>query len=206
MVRPCSLLHGPTAPPPPPPLCMDWPSSLLLRFFRQVVLPYLAGTHCTILTSALVFGGNIFTHPLAIVLLYKQYSWSYHQVHKGGSLLVLGVCQLVGHRLVVPLLLWPQLVMHWLVMHALAKDSPGWPGDVSVTDQPCVHAIYMEDHRRQTTDSCKKLMVSVPKTTPFPFSQLRHRASLSLILAPARTPRIRHTSSKIQDGRRSVRP
>ena len=70
----------------PPPLCMDRPSSLLLRFFRQVVLPYLAGTHCTILTSALVFGGNIFTHPLAIVLLYKQHSWSYHQVHKGGSL------------------------------------------------------------------------------------------------------------------------
>ena len=24
---------------------------------------YLAGTHCTIPTSALVFGGNIFTHP-----------------------------------------------------------------------------------------------------------------------------------------------
>ena len=49
----------------------------------------------------------------------------------------------------MPLLLRPQLVMHWLVMHALAKDSPGWPGDVSVTDLPCVHAIYMEDHRRQ---------------------------------------------------------
>ena len=32
-------------------------------FFRQVVLPYLAGTHCTIFTSALVFGGNIVTHP-----------------------------------------------------------------------------------------------------------------------------------------------
>ena len=61
----------------------------------------------------------------------------------------------------MPLLLRPQLVMHWLVMHALAKDSPGWPGDVSVTDLPCVHAIYMQDHRRQTTDSCKKLMVSV---------------------------------------------
>ena len=51
--------------------------------------------------------------------------------------------------------------MHWLVMHALAKGSPGWPGDVSATDLPCVHAIYMEDHRRQTMDSCKKLMVSV---------------------------------------------
>ena len=74
---------------------------------------------------------------------------------------MLGICQLVGHRLVMPLLLRPQLVMHWLVMHALAKDSPGWPGDVSVTDLPCVHAIYMEDHRRQTTDSCKKLMVYV---------------------------------------------
>ena len=53
------------------------------------------------------------------------------------SLRVLGVCQLVGHRLVMPLLLRPQLVMHWLVMHALAKDSPGLPGDVSVTDLPC---------------------------------------------------------------------
>ena len=50
------------------------------------------------------------------------------------SLRVLGVCQLVGHRLVMPLLLRPQLVMHWLVMHVLAKDSPGWPGDDSVTD------------------------------------------------------------------------
>ena len=60
--------------------------------------------------------------------------------HKGGSLCALGICQLVGHRLVMPLLLRPQLVMHWLVMHALAKDSPGWPGDVSVTDLPCVHA------------------------------------------------------------------
>ena len=54
---------------------------------------------------------------------------------------MLGICQLVGHRLVVPLLLRPQLVMHSLVMHALAKDSPGWPGDVSVTDLQCVHAI-----------------------------------------------------------------
>ena len=54
-------------------------------------------------------------------------------------------------------------------MHALAKDSPGWPGVVSVTDLPCVHAIYMEDHRRQTTDSCKKLMVSVCETTPLSF-------------------------------------
>ena len=103
----------------------------------------------------------------------------------------------------MPLLLRPQLVMHWLVMYALAKDSPGWPGDVSVTspgqpglsfaDLPCVHAIYMEDHRRQTMDSCKKLMVSVCETTPFPFSLLRHRASLVVILAPARTPRIRYT-------------
>ena len=98
---------------------------------------------------------------------------------------MLSVCQLVGHRLVMPLLLRPQLVMHWLVMHALAKDSPGWPGDVSVTDLPCVHAIYMEYHRRQTTDSCKKLMVSVCETTPFSFSPLRHRASLGVILAPS---------------------
>ena len=90
-----------------------------------------------------------------------------------------------------------QLVMHWIVMHALANDSPGWPGDVSVTDLPCVHAIYMEDRRRQTIDSCKKLMVSVCETTPFPFCPLQHRASLD-----ARTPRIRHTF--FQDGRRSV--
>ena len=69
----------------------------------------------------------------------------------------------------MPLLLRSQLVMQWLVMHALAKDSPGWPGDVSVTDLPCVHAIYMEDHRRQTTDICKKLMVSVCETTPLSF-------------------------------------
>ena len=79
----------------------------------------------------------------------------------GRSLHVLGVCQLTGHRLVMPLLLRPQLVMHWLGMHALAKDSPGWPGHVSVTDLTCVHAIYMEDHRRQTMDSCKNLMVPV---------------------------------------------
>ena len=111
------------------------------------------------------------------------------QTHpSGGSLRVLGVCKLVRHRLVMPLLLRPQLVMHWLVMHALAKDSPGWPGDVSVTDVPCVHAIYMENHRRQTMDSCKKLMVSVCEITPFPFSPLGYRASLD-----ARTPRIRHT-------------
>ena len=80
---------------------------------------------------------------------------------------VLGVCQLVGHRLVMPLLFRPQLVMHWLVMYALAKNSPGWPGDVSVADLPCVHAIYMEYHRRQTMDSCKKLMVPVCMNADF---------------------------------------
>ena len=69
----------------------------------------------------------------------------------------------------MPLLLRPQLVMHWLVMHALSKDTPGWPGDISVTDLSCVHAIYMVDHRRQTTDSCKKLMVSVCETTTLSF-------------------------------------
>ena len=53
-----------------PPLCMDRPSSLFLRFFCQVVLPYLAGTHCTIPTSALVFGGNIFT-PLFLDFLWN---------------------------------------------------------------------------------------------------------------------------------------
>ena len=36
---------------PPPPLCMDRRSFLFLQFFRQVVLPYLAGTHCTIPTQ-----------------------------------------------------------------------------------------------------------------------------------------------------------
>ena len=45
-----------------PPLCMDRPSSLFLQFFRQVVC-YALETHCTIPTSVLVFGGNIFTHP-----------------------------------------------------------------------------------------------------------------------------------------------
>ena len=65
------------------------------------------------------------------------YSTSGQTCPSGRSLRVLGVCQLVGHRLVMPLLLRPQLVKHWLVMHALAKDSPGWPGDVSVTDLPC---------------------------------------------------------------------
>ena len=117
---------------------------------------------------------------------------------------MLGVCQLVGHRLVVPLLLRPQLVIHWLVMHVLAKDSPGWPGDVSVTDLPCVDAIYMEDHSRQTTDSCKKLMVSVCETTLF--SPLRHRASLGAILAPCKRLGYGILSSKIQDGRRLVHP
>ena len=98
------------------------------------------------------------------------------------------------------LLLRPQLVMHWLVMNALAKDSPGWPGDVSVTDLPCVHAICMEDHHRQTTDSCKKLIVSMCETTPsfylcfgiaLPWvssSHLRKRLAYGIL------------SSKIQDG------
>ena len=107
----------------------------------------------------------------------------------------------------MPLLLRPQLVMHWLVMHALTKDSPGWPGDVSVTDLPCVHAIYMEDHHRQTTDSYKKLMVSVCETTPLSFFPLWHCASLGVILAPARECLgYGILSSKIQDGRRSVHP
>ena len=65
------------------------------------------------------------------------------------------------------------------------------------------HAIYMEDHRRQTKDSCKKLMIPVCEITPFLLSPLRHRASLHVILAPTRTPRIRHTFFH-QDGRRSV--
>ena len=64
----------------------------------------------------------------------RTYNTSGQTCPSGRSLRVLGVCQLVGHRLVMPLLLRPQLVMHWLVMHVLAKDSPGWPGDVSVTD------------------------------------------------------------------------
>ena len=128
---------------PSPPLCMDRPSSLLLRFFAR--------WFCHTL--------QVRTAPSLHLPLFLEETFLH--THKGGSLCVLGICQLVGHRLVMPLLLRPQLVMHWLVMHALAKDSPGWPGDVSVTDLPCVHAIYMEDHRTQTTDSCKKLMVSV---------------------------------------------
>ena len=43
----------------------------------------------------------------------------------------------------------------------IGSIGAGWLGDVSGTDLPCVHAIYMEDHRRQTMDSCKKLMVPV---------------------------------------------
>ena len=58
---PSSLLHGLAG----PPLCMDRPS-LFLCFFHQVILPYLAGTHCTIPTSSLVFGRNVFTHFLAV--------------------------------------------------------------------------------------------------------------------------------------------
>ena len=76
------------------------------------------------------------TYILLIIVLYYiiLYYTSGQTCPSGRSLRVLGVCQLVGHRLVMPLLLRPQLVMHWLVMHVLAKDSPGWPGDVSVTD------------------------------------------------------------------------
>ena len=107
----------------------------------------------------------------------------------------------------MPLLLRPQLVMHWLVMHALAKDSPGWPGDVSVTDLPCVHVVYMEDHRRQTTDSCKKLMVSVCKTTHLSFF-LRFGIALARVSSSHLRERLGHgiLSSKIQDSRRSVHP
>ena len=55
----------------PPPCSMNrlaplfaWTSSPPCSYgFRQVVLPYLASTHCTIPTSALVIGGNIFTNP-----------------------------------------------------------------------------------------------------------------------------------------------
>ena len=123
----------------------------------------------------------------------------------GGSLRVVGICQLVGHRLVVPLLLRPQLVMHWLVMHALAKDSPGLPGVVSVTDPPCVHAIYMEDHRRQTTDSCKKLMASVCETTPLSFFFLRFGIALAWVSCSHLRERLRYgyflPKSKMADGR-----
>ena len=104
----------------------------------------------------------------------------------------------------MPLLLRPQLVMHWLVMHALAKDTPGWPGVVSVTDLPCVHAIYMEDHRRQTTDSCKKLMVSVCETTPLSFF-LRFGIALAWVSSSHLRERLRYgyflPRSKMADGR-----
>ena len=107
----------------------------------------------------------------------------------------------------MPSLLRPQLVMHWLVMHALTKDSPGWPGDVSVTDLPCVHAIYMEDHHKQTTNSCKKLVVSVCETTPLPFF-LRFGIALAWVPSSHLCERLGYSilSSKIQDGRRSVYP
>ena len=142
MDRPSSLLHGPTAPPPPlfawtgPPPCYYGFSA---RWFCHTL--------------------QVRTAPSLHLPLFLEETFLH--THKGGSPCVLGICQLAGHRLVMLLLLRPQLVMHWLVMHVLAKDSPGWPGDVSVTDLPCVHALYMEDHRTQTTNSCKKLMVSV---------------------------------------------
>ena len=142
MDRPSSLLHGPTAPPP----FFAWtgPPPCYYVFFPPggFAIPCRYALH----------------HPYICPCFLEE---TFLHTHKGRSLCVLGICQLVVHMLVMPLLLRPQLVMHWLVMHALAKDSPGWPGDVSVTDLPCVHAIYMEDHRRQKTDSCKKLMVSV---------------------------------------------
>ena len=45
-----------------PPSLHGRPSSLFLRFFRQVVC-YALETHCTIPTFVLAFGGNFFTHP-----------------------------------------------------------------------------------------------------------------------------------------------
>ena len=54
------------------PCCMDrlapffaWtgPTHCSYGFSARWFLLYLAGTHCTIPTSALVFEGNIFTHP-----------------------------------------------------------------------------------------------------------------------------------------------
>ena len=122
MDRPSSLLHGPTAPPSPPP---------------PPPPPSLHGPALLLVTTVFPPGG--FAIPCRYALHHPYICpcfWRKHflHTHKGGSLCVLGICQLVGHRLVMPLLLRPQLVMHWLVMHALAKDSPGWPGDVSVTD------------------------------------------------------------------------
>ena len=69
----CTDRLPPPPPPPPPPPCMDRPFSLFLQFFRQVVLPYLAGTHCTIPTSALVYGGIIYgmiTYTMCILHIY----------------------------------------------------------------------------------------------------------------------------------------
>ena len=57
----------------------------------------------------------------------------------------------------MPLLLRPQLVMH-----ALVKDSLGWPGDVSVTDlRVCMQFTWKITVHKQRIYSCKKLMVSV---------------------------------------------
>ena len=44
-----------------PPCCMDRPSSLFLRFFRQEVLPCMYTLHHPYICPC--FGGNIFTHP-----------------------------------------------------------------------------------------------------------------------------------------------
>ena len=52
-----------------------WPSSLhgpalllVPTVFLPDGLPCPSETHCTIPTSALVFGGNIFTHPCNIII------------------------------------------------------------------------------------------------------------------------------------------
>ena len=64
-----------------------------------------------------------------------------------------------------------------------------------------------EDHRRQTTDNCKKLMVSLCETTPFPFF-----LHFGIALAWVSSSHLRKClgygilSSKIQDGRQSVHP
>ena len=48
------------------------PALLLVPTFFSARWFYLAGTHCTIPTSALLFGGNIFTHPCFYILYGMQ--------------------------------------------------------------------------------------------------------------------------------------
>ena len=68
-------------------------------------------------------------------------------------------------------------------------------------------ACNLHDHHRQTTDSCKKLMVSVCETTPLSFF-LHFGIALAWVSSSHLRQRLGYgiLSSKIQGGRRSVHP